>query len=152
MVVIIYCYIGYKDKAITWHLNGFPDGNSIGSTVYCCWYFLLEVVCSVKLRCSLLQYAVIVQSLWEQKSWSEHKNSLISVLFIAFLCPWQNCPDTQKVASPRRYYTQPDSPLYCCKILYPRSVCCHGRSTAAVECTRYVLCYVQLPGTVSHIS
>ena len=26
MVVIIYCYMGYKDKTTTWYLNGFPDG------------------------------------------------------------------------------------------------------------------------------
>ena len=33
----IYCYIisvGWKDKATTWYLNGFPDGNSnLGSRV-----------------------------------------------------------------------------------------------------------------------
>ena len=34
MVVIIYCYINYEDKATTWYLNGFPDGNNLGSTVY----------------------------------------------------------------------------------------------------------------------
>ena len=34
MVVIIYCYIGCKDKATTWYLNGFPDGSNLGSTVY----------------------------------------------------------------------------------------------------------------------
>ena len=33
MVVIIYCYIGCNDKATTWHLNGFPDGSNLGSTV-----------------------------------------------------------------------------------------------------------------------
>ena len=35
MVVIIYCYIpvGYKDKATTWCVNGFPDGSNLGSTV-----------------------------------------------------------------------------------------------------------------------
>ena len=27
MVVIIYCYIDCKDKATTWYLNGFPEGN-----------------------------------------------------------------------------------------------------------------------------
>ena len=26
IVVIIYCYIGCKDKATTWDLNGFPKG------------------------------------------------------------------------------------------------------------------------------
>ena len=26
MIVIIYCFIGFKDKASTWYLNGFPDG------------------------------------------------------------------------------------------------------------------------------
>ena len=25
MVVIIYCYIGSKDKVTTWYLNGFPE-------------------------------------------------------------------------------------------------------------------------------
>ena len=33
-VVIIYCFIGCKDKTSTWYLNGFPDGNNLGSTVY----------------------------------------------------------------------------------------------------------------------
>ena len=33
MVVIIYCYIGCKDKATTWYLNGFLDGSNLGSTV-----------------------------------------------------------------------------------------------------------------------
>ena len=34
MVVIIYCYIGCKDKATTWYLNGFPEGSNFGpSTV-----------------------------------------------------------------------------------------------------------------------
>ena len=34
MVVIIYCYIiGWKDKASTWYLNGFPDGSNLGSRV-----------------------------------------------------------------------------------------------------------------------
>ena len=28
---IYYYYIGYKYKAITWYLNGFLDGNNIGS-------------------------------------------------------------------------------------------------------------------------
>ena len=32
-IVIIYCYIGYKDKATAWYLNGFPDGSNLGSTV-----------------------------------------------------------------------------------------------------------------------
>ena len=35
MVVIIYCYIGGKDKATTWYLNGFPVGSNLGSTVQC---------------------------------------------------------------------------------------------------------------------
>ena len=36
MVVMIYFFIGYKDKASTWCLNGFPDGSNVGSTtVYC---------------------------------------------------------------------------------------------------------------------
>ena len=26
MVVVIYYYIGYKYKATTWYLNGFPNG------------------------------------------------------------------------------------------------------------------------------
>ena len=30
MVVIIYCYICCKDKATTWHLNGFPDCSILG--------------------------------------------------------------------------------------------------------------------------
>ena len=30
MVVIIYCYIGCKDKATTWYLNGFPIDNNLG--------------------------------------------------------------------------------------------------------------------------
>ena len=32
MVVIIYCYIGYEDKATTsrCYLNGFPDGSNHG--------------------------------------------------------------------------------------------------------------------------
>ena len=33
MVVIIYSYIGCKDKATTWYLNGFPGGSNLGSTV-----------------------------------------------------------------------------------------------------------------------
>ena len=33
MVVVIYCFIGCKDKASTWYLNGFPGGNNLGSTV-----------------------------------------------------------------------------------------------------------------------
>ena len=33
MLVIIYCYIGCKDKATTWYLNGFPDGSDLGSTI-----------------------------------------------------------------------------------------------------------------------
>ena len=33
MVVIIYCFIGCKDKASTWYLNGFPDGSNHGLTV-----------------------------------------------------------------------------------------------------------------------
>ena len=33
MVVIIYCYIGCKDKATTWYLKGFPEGSNLGSTV-----------------------------------------------------------------------------------------------------------------------
>ena len=33
-VVIIYCFIGYKDKTSRWHLNGFPDDcSNLGSTV-----------------------------------------------------------------------------------------------------------------------
>ena len=32
-IVIIYCYIGCKDKATTWYLNGFPEGSNLGSTV-----------------------------------------------------------------------------------------------------------------------
>ena len=38
MVVIIYCFIGYKDqqnKASTWYLNGFPDGSNLVPTVQC---------------------------------------------------------------------------------------------------------------------
>ena len=27
--------IGCKYKTSSWHLNGFPDGSNIGSTVYC---------------------------------------------------------------------------------------------------------------------
>ena len=33
MVVIIYCYIGCKDKATTWYLNRFPVGSNLESTV-----------------------------------------------------------------------------------------------------------------------
>ena len=33
MVVIKYYYIGYKYKAITWYLIGFPNGSNLGSTV-----------------------------------------------------------------------------------------------------------------------
>ena len=33
MVVIIYCYIGCKDKVTTWYLNGFPEGSNLRSTV-----------------------------------------------------------------------------------------------------------------------
>ena len=33
MVVIIYCFIGCKDKISMWHLDGFPDGSNLGSTV-----------------------------------------------------------------------------------------------------------------------
>ena len=35
MVVMIYFFIGCKEKASTWCLNGFPDGSNPGSTVYC---------------------------------------------------------------------------------------------------------------------
>ena len=31
--IIIYCFICCKDKTSTWHLNGFPDGSNLGSTV-----------------------------------------------------------------------------------------------------------------------
>ena len=34
MLVIIYSYIGYKYKATTWYLTGFPNGSNLGSTVY----------------------------------------------------------------------------------------------------------------------
>ena len=33
MGIIIYCYIGCKDKAITWYLNGFSEGGNLGSSV-----------------------------------------------------------------------------------------------------------------------
>ena len=33
IVVIIYHYIGYKYKATTWYLTGFPNGSNLGSTV-----------------------------------------------------------------------------------------------------------------------
>ena len=33
MVVIIYCFIGCKERVSTWYLNGFPDGSNLGSTV-----------------------------------------------------------------------------------------------------------------------
>ena len=33
MVVIIKCFIGCKDKASTWYLNGFSDGSNLGSKV-----------------------------------------------------------------------------------------------------------------------
>ena len=33
VVVILYCYIGCKDKATTWYLTGFPEGSNLGSTV-----------------------------------------------------------------------------------------------------------------------
>ena len=33
MVVITYYYIGYKYKASTWYLTGFPNGSNLGSTV-----------------------------------------------------------------------------------------------------------------------
>ena len=33
MVVIIYYYMGYKYKATTWYLTGFPNGSNLGSTV-----------------------------------------------------------------------------------------------------------------------
>ena len=33
MVVIIYCFIDYKDTASKWYLNGFPDGSNLGSTL-----------------------------------------------------------------------------------------------------------------------
>ena len=33
MVVVIYYYIGYKYKATPWYLNGFLNGNNLGSTV-----------------------------------------------------------------------------------------------------------------------
>ena len=35
MAVVIYYYIqvGYKYKATTWYLNGFPNGSNLGSTV-----------------------------------------------------------------------------------------------------------------------
>ena len=32
-VVIIYFFIGCKDKTSTWHLNGFADGSNLGSTI-----------------------------------------------------------------------------------------------------------------------
>ena len=33
MVVIIYCFIGCRNKTSTLYLNGFPDGSNLGSTV-----------------------------------------------------------------------------------------------------------------------
>ena len=33
MVVIMYCFIGCKEKASTWYFNGFPDGSNLGSSV-----------------------------------------------------------------------------------------------------------------------
>ena len=33
VIIITYCFIGCKDKASSWHLNGFPDGSNLGSTV-----------------------------------------------------------------------------------------------------------------------
>ena len=33
MVVIIYCYIGCKDKATTWYLNGFSEGSNLGPII-----------------------------------------------------------------------------------------------------------------------
>ena len=33
MVVIICCYMGCKDKATTWYLNGIPEGSNLGSTI-----------------------------------------------------------------------------------------------------------------------
>ena len=32
-IVIMYCYIGCRDKASAWYLNAFPDGSNTGSTV-----------------------------------------------------------------------------------------------------------------------
>ena len=34
MIVIIYSYIGFKYKATTWYLNGFPNGSNLGLTVH----------------------------------------------------------------------------------------------------------------------
>ena len=31
MVVITYLYMGYKYKATTWYLTGFPNGSNLGS-------------------------------------------------------------------------------------------------------------------------
>ena len=33
LVIIHCCFIDCKDKASTWHLNGFPDSSNLGSTV-----------------------------------------------------------------------------------------------------------------------
>ena len=33
MVVMIYYCMGYKYKATTWYLTGFPNGSNLGSTV-----------------------------------------------------------------------------------------------------------------------
>ena len=32
-MVVMYCFIGCKDKASTWYLNGFPDASNPESTV-----------------------------------------------------------------------------------------------------------------------
>ena len=32
-VAIIYFFIGCKEETSTWHLNGFPDGSNLGSTI-----------------------------------------------------------------------------------------------------------------------
>ena len=32
-IVTTYCFMGCKDKTSTWHLNGFPDGSNLESTV-----------------------------------------------------------------------------------------------------------------------
>ena len=33
VVIIYYYYMGYKYKATTWYLTGFPNGSNLGATV-----------------------------------------------------------------------------------------------------------------------
>ena len=56
MVIIIYCYIGYKYKATTWYLSGFSNGSNLGS--YLIYYLVVY---------STIQYSTKVIIVYDRK-------------------------------------------------------------------------------------